>query len=108
MTLLGFTLGKIYPPITKQIDKVIIVIIFVSLMPGAISYLLNRRKKPPPAADARLCDDGEEAKAPVAGRSRAPAPKVAFPKKGQPPTHAEFAARLPARSASASRCCARS
>jgi hypothetical protein len=25
-----------------------------------------------------------------------PAPKVAFPKKGQPPTHAEFAARLPA------------
>jgi hypothetical protein len=24
------------------------------------------------------------------------APKVAFPKKGQPPTHAEFAARLPA------------
>ena len=25
-----------------------------------------------------------------------PAPKVAFPKKAQPPTHAEFAARLPA------------
>jgi hypothetical protein len=25
-----------------------------------------------------------------------PAPKVAFPKKGQPPTHAEFGARLPA------------
>jgi membrane-associated protein len=45
MTLLGFTLGKVYPPITKQIDKVIIVIIVVSLMPGLISYLLNRRKK---------------------------------------------------------------
>jgi membrane-associated protein len=46
MTMLGFTLGKIYPPITKQIDKVIIVIIAVSLMPGVISYLLNRKKGP--------------------------------------------------------------
>jgi len=36
-----------------------------------------------------------KAKAPVAEKPR-PAPKVAFPKKGQPPTHAEFAARLPA------------
>jgi membrane-associated protein len=47
MTLLGFSLGKVYPPITKQIDKVIIVIIFVSLIPGAVSYLLNRNKTPP-------------------------------------------------------------
>ena len=46
MTLLGFTLGSIYPPITKQIDKVIIVIIAVSLMPMVISYLLNRKKAP--------------------------------------------------------------
>ena len=44
MTLLGFTLGKVYPPITKQIDKVIIVIIFVSLIPGALSWLGNRKK----------------------------------------------------------------
>ena len=55
MTLLGFTLGKVYPPITKQIDKVIIVIIFVSLLPGAISYLLNRKKNPAPP-HARLTD----------------------------------------------------
>jgi membrane-associated protein len=48
MTLLGFSLGKVYPPITKQIDKVIIVIIFVSLLPGGISYLLNRKKTPAP------------------------------------------------------------
>jgi membrane-associated protein len=47
MTLLGFTLGKAYPPIVKQIDKVIIVIIAVSLMPMVISYLLNRKKAPP-------------------------------------------------------------
>jgi membrane-associated protein len=49
MTLLGFTLGKAYPPIVKQIDKVIIVIIAVSLMPMVISYLLNRGKKAPPS-----------------------------------------------------------
>jgi membrane-associated protein len=49
MTMLGFTLGKVYPPITKEIDKIIIIIIFVSLIPGAISYLANRRKTPPSA-----------------------------------------------------------
>ncbi|HEX3695441.1 MAG TPA: VTT domain-containing protein [Polyangia bacterium] len=44
MTMLGFLLGKTYPPITKQIDKVIIVIIFVSLLPGMISWATNRKK----------------------------------------------------------------
>jgi membrane-associated protein len=44
MTMLGFSLGKVYPDITKHIDKVIIVVIAVSLLPGAISYLLNRKK----------------------------------------------------------------
>ena len=47
MTLLGFGLSTIWPGITKQIDKVIIVIIAVSLMPMVISYLLNRKKAPP-------------------------------------------------------------
>lgn len=46
MTMLGFVLGKVFPGINKQIDKVIIVIIVVSLLPGGISYLLNRKKKP--------------------------------------------------------------
>jgi membrane-associated protein len=52
MTMLGYLLGSVYPPITKQIDKLIIVIIAVSLMPGAISWLSNRNKKPatPPVA----------------------------------------------------------
>jgi membrane-associated protein len=44
MTMLGFTQGTFYPPITKQIDKVIIVIIFISLLPGMISWALNRNK----------------------------------------------------------------
>ena len=37
-----------------------------------------------------------QAKAPPAAEKSRPAAKVAFPKKAQPPTHAEFAARLPA------------
>jgi membrane-associated protein len=48
MTMLGFTLGKFYPPITKQIDKVILVIIAVSLIPGAVSWLSNRKKAKAP------------------------------------------------------------
>jgi membrane-associated protein len=50
MSLLGFTLGKIHPQITKEIDKLVIVIIFVSLIPGAIGYLKNRGKTPPSAS----------------------------------------------------------
>jgi len=48
MTMLGYLMGSVYPPITKQIDKVIIVIIAVSLMPGAISWLANRKKPASP------------------------------------------------------------
>ena len=44
MTLLGFVLGRVYPPITKQIDKLIVVIIAVSLIPGGISWLNNRNR----------------------------------------------------------------
>jgi membrane-associated protein len=50
MSLLGFTLGKIHPQITKEIDKLVIVIIFVSLIPGAIGYLKNRKNPPPTAS----------------------------------------------------------
>jgi membrane-associated protein len=44
MVLLGFGLSSVFPNLNKQIDKVIIVIIFVSLLPGAISWLANRNK----------------------------------------------------------------
>lgn len=47
MTLLGYTLGRAYPPITKHIDQVIIAIIVVSLMPAFITFVLNRKKTPP-------------------------------------------------------------
>jgi membrane-associated protein len=44
MTLLGYELSRVFPDLNKQIDKVIIVIIAVSLIPGAVSWLLNRKK----------------------------------------------------------------
>jgi membrane-associated protein len=53
MVMLGFSLSHIFPNLNKQIDKVIIVIIFVSLLPGAISWFTNRKKSsesPTPAA----------------------------------------------------------
>lgn len=44
MTLLGFGLAQVFPSLPKHIDKVIIVIIAVSLIPGAISWLSARKK----------------------------------------------------------------
>jgi membrane-associated protein len=46
MVLLGFGLSHVFPNLGKQIDKVIIVIIFVSLLPGMISWFMNRKKAP--------------------------------------------------------------
>jgi membrane-associated protein len=48
MTMLGYLLGNVYPQMTKHVDKVILVIIFVSLLPGIISYLANRKKATSP------------------------------------------------------------
>lgn len=45
MVLLGYYLGKSIPGIDKNVDKLIIVIIFVSLIPLGIHYLNEKRKK---------------------------------------------------------------
>lgn len=52
MTLLGYELARIFPDLNKQIDKVIVVIIAVSLLPGTISWLLNRKKAKSPTVPA--------------------------------------------------------
>ena len=59
MTLLGFTLGKVYPPITKQIDKVIIVIIAVSLMPMVDQLPRSTARRRRRRAERRRRDDGQ-------------------------------------------------
>jgi membrane-associated protein len=47
MTMAGFTLGKIFPGITKRLDMIIVGIVVVSLLPAFISWFLNRRKDSP-------------------------------------------------------------
>lgn len=42
MTLLGFYLGRLIPGVEKHIDKVIIVIVFLSILPGIIKYLKHK------------------------------------------------------------------
>ena len=74
-------------------------IIAVSLLPGAISYLLQPQEGAR-RADARRLSvptvqgevEGDRPRRQAARRR----PRSPFPKKAQPPTHAEFAARLPA------------
>ena len=45
MLLLGYFLGQLVPNIDKNIDKVIIIVIFVSLIPLIVEYFRQRRKK---------------------------------------------------------------
>lgn len=44
MTMLGYSLSRLFPTLPKHIDKVIIVIIAVSLIPGAVSWLTSRKR----------------------------------------------------------------
>lgn len=53
MTLLGFSLGKVVPNIGSHIEKVIVVIVFLSISPGIIEYFrakMSARRASPPAA----------------------------------------------------------
>jgi membrane-associated protein len=43
MTLIGFGLGRMVPNIGQHIEKLIIVVVFVSILPGIVAYF--RRKK---------------------------------------------------------------
>lgn len=42
MTMIGFLLGNVVPNIDKHIEKVIVGVVFVSLLPGLIEYLRAR------------------------------------------------------------------
>jgi membrane-associated protein len=55
MTLIGYGLASAVPDIGKHIEKVIIVVVFLSILPGIIEYWRSRGKAPatpapPPAA----------------------------------------------------------
>lgn len=42
MTLTGYVLASVWPDVTKHIEKLILVIIFLSLLPGIIAFLRSR------------------------------------------------------------------
>ena len=45
MTLIGFYLGRVIPDVDKHIEKVIVVIVFLSLLPALIKYLKHKFSK---------------------------------------------------------------
>jgi len=47
MLMIGFSLGNAFPGIGAHIDLVIIVVIILSLMPGAVAWLRRRRSAAP-------------------------------------------------------------
>jgi membrane-associated protein len=50
MVLLGFFLGRNIPNLEKHIHIVILIVVFLSILPGIIEFWKARRKKPQPAA----------------------------------------------------------
>jgi membrane-associated protein len=52
MTLLGYGLGNSIPNLERHIEKVIVVVVLLSLVPGLIEYLKARRRSKVPAAAA--------------------------------------------------------
>lgn len=64
--------------------------------PRAPAKAEPRHRDPPPAPKAKRSDAAHPPSPPAAKSPARPPAKVTFPKKAQPPTHAEFGARLPA------------
>jgi membrane-associated protein len=55
MTLIGYGLGNTIPNLEQHIEKVIVVVVFLSILPGIVEYLKARRRRaaaPPRPADA--------------------------------------------------------
>jgi membrane-associated protein len=48
MLLIGFVLGRSIPGVERHIEKVILLVIFISLLPGLISWWRGRSTTPAP------------------------------------------------------------
>ncbi|HEV3165308.1 MAG TPA: VTT domain-containing protein [Isosphaeraceae bacterium] len=46
MTLAGYFLGQIFPSAIKRLEVIIVVVVFVSILPGIIAYLRSRMRRP--------------------------------------------------------------
>jgi membrane-associated protein len=47
MTLGGYFLGQMFPELGRHVEKVIVVIVLLSIMPMVIEYLKSRAKQNP-------------------------------------------------------------
>jgi membrane-associated protein len=52
MSLTGYLLGQVFPGAVRRLDFIIAVVVFVSILPGIITYINKRRKGPPPRDDS--------------------------------------------------------
>ena len=52
MTLVGFYMGRMIPDIDKHIEKVIVIIVILSLLPAIIKYLKHKFSKPAAAEES--------------------------------------------------------
>jgi membrane-associated protein len=52
MLFIGYFLGRMVPGIEKHVEVVILLVIFISILPGILSWLRERRKGTAPAAPA--------------------------------------------------------
>jgi membrane-associated protein len=52
MTLLGYVLGSSFPGLVLHIEKVILVIVFLSILPGIVEWLKARRRARAAASEA--------------------------------------------------------
>jgi membrane-associated protein len=50
MTLIGYFIGQVVPDIGKHIEKVIIVVVFISVSPGLWAWFKSRNAPKPQAA----------------------------------------------------------
>jgi membrane-associated protein len=45
MTLIGYGLGNTIPNLERHIEKVIVVVVFISILPGVVEYVRARRRR---------------------------------------------------------------
>jgi membrane-associated protein len=54
MSMAGYLLGQIFPAAIKRLEIIIVIVVFVSILPGIIAFLRNRMKGGPRRADAGI------------------------------------------------------
>jgi membrane-associated protein len=45
MTFIGYFLGQLFPGVVKRLELVIIIVVFISLLPAIIKYIMHKLKK---------------------------------------------------------------